>query len=153
MKYRKIQSEIFKMLQSEGKVYKYQVSENEIAVIDGIKAFVLPTSIINFNLEKCGLNDGIAKYFKSVENAQKMIVTSDLKVMKARKLFARKFTCDNFDLWLNNSWLDYFDNAEFWATSPFEPVRVYEKINRKDVLVGILMPIRMIDEEGKNNEI
>jgi len=149
MKIRKIQSELFQMLQQDKKVSKVKISENEYAFTDGRKAFILPVTSINFNMERCQeiKTNTAFDTFKENKNDVELEFTRDVKDLgfKVNKQMIRilKAKCKkSFDVWINNSWFNYFENPKFYGYNENNRVLVKETICGKEKLVAVLMPVR-----------
>jgi hypothetical protein len=155
MKVRKIQSMFFKMLNSDQKVTKSSVNEFEYAFSDGYRLFILPVKSVNFNMDRCTNftdEDTVSKLIEMQPEDVEVKKTHDLK--EAGNMFskriARKFKSKGeipFTVWLNDDWLNYFENPVFYGSGPLNRVLIKENSRGVETIVGVILPIRVSDND------
>jgi len=156
MKTNLIQREIFaSMMRENKKLVGTKMSETETAfTYDGLRGFVLPNSIINFNLEKVNMFDTMEEMFIKTPEDKLLILTKELVLLQNKKEMARKLKCQQGELfevedgiqkneiWVNSKFVEYFENPQFYANSSVKRVLVYEpKVS--DRPCAVIMPIRV----------
>jgi hypothetical protein len=147
LKINKIQTEVFKNILRESRGFYYKISDTEILVSpDNFKAFSLPLKTIAFNTDMMKLMPENNMFIKKSDD-ELIKATNILKIMN-NKQFARKFLFETKgSIWINNAFLDYFDNPILYARNKLERVLVYERGRCGEQFVGIITPIRVSDED------
>lgn len=123
------------------------LSDREVLITpDGLKAFVLPYDSLYINIDK--ISD--FKFDTNVLAASKELeMTNDAQISRSlgsKRIVTKLIAKDGeYDEWVDDRFLDYFDGACFFSSGPYAPIVVKERDYRNSKLntVGIIAPIKM----------
>lgn len=150
MNINKAQKDIFNHLLNGDSVRKFDVDENNLFVTPtGYYGFVIPITSLQVNPDK--IPEMKQKLdIKSVvceENLCKL--TDECKLLfHPRKTYAIKLTHGSGNVFVNESYLQYFQNPKFYYNEKSMLLVVTEKMRTgQENIVGVICPIRVQEKE------
>jgi len=143
MKTNRIYRAFFNMMLTESmSVRRYDLDENFIALTDGYRAYKILKSDCPLNLSRIiDLSDRETPKLELSEKHKKLARTNELfdYGYRGKHGFVRKYHCDDFDVWVNDGYVEFFENPTFYGTGETAAVMVCE---RNDTVQGIVLPVR-----------
>lgn len=144
MKINRIYRFFFNMMLSENsRLLRYDIDDNFIALTDGYRAYRVLRRDLPLNLDKIkDITQSNLPKFELTDAHKKLERTTELKdcSIYGKHIYARKYHCGEFDCWVNESYVELFENAIFYGTGEVYPIIVCEG-NR--IAQGIILPIRV----------
>lgn len=151
----KAQQDIFKAMLSGKDVRKFYIDDNTVFITpEGYYGFVLPINSLQNNETRIRAMSPID--LKGVVNeGDECELADELRIdIYTRKRLFRKLKCGNKMIFINNAYLQWFQNARFYCR-PDRPsvIVVTEDIspNRLIAIVGAICPIAVKNKDGADN--
>ena len=156
MKINKIQKEMFNALCGDSMCkIMIKMSDSETCFsIDGYKAFVLPNAIVNFNTNRFTAKNELKNDLFEPNAADRlMTISNDLRLTNGGRKMIRKLVCQEgetidgagdkptSEMWVDNKFLDYFENPKLYAHSKVSRILVVEPLISKSPC-AVLLPVR-----------
>lgn len=144
MKTNKIYRLFFNMMIAESNdVKRYDIDETFIALTDGYMAYKVLRRDIPLNIDR--IKDITNKNLPKIEiTDEHKILTRTSELMDSslygKPTYARKYQGNDFCCWLNEAFVEVFDNPTFYGTGEVNPVVVCEGRNREPR--GLVLPIK-----------
>lgn len=127
MNFIKAQKEIFNSMLKGNNVRKFEMNENEVFITpDGFHGFVIPYSLIQINLEKISKVNHF-HYENIIKEENLLRMTRELLIDDFPKKFLRKLTNGKRDIYVNEKYLECFQNPDFYNAGNYGMVIVTEK--------------------------
>ncbi len=139
MNLRAINSSIFKTFQSLERPNIIECKENIAYCPNGFVGFIIPDQSMIFDKSKFKLIVSDLKFYKTNDDIH-IIETNRAILNKGRIL--KKFKSKEFNVYINQKFLSFFDNPKLFSFGKDKRVLVYEQ----DVLCGIIMPVVLSDK-------
>ena len=145
MKTNRIYRAFFNMMLTESmSVGRYDLDENFIALTDGYRAYKILKSDCPLNFSRIrdfSDNDNEMPKFELSEEHKKLARTNELFDYRygGKHRFARKYHCDDCDVWVDDSYVEFFENPTFYGTGETAAVMVCEN---NATVQGIVLPVR-----------
>lgn len=136
----KAQKEIFQSMLKGNTVRKFKMNENEVFITPtGYHGFVIPYSSIQINLEK--IRECAPLNFADVVAEENLFhMTNELLLVGFPKRYLRKLTNGTRDVYVNEKFLECFQNANFYNKEKYGFVVVTEKTQTEEnKIVGSIM--------------
>lgn len=149
MKIKRIYRMFFNMINDESMTRPVwsSLDDDFILITDGCKLYRMPKNSVPINLAMLReLQADKLPKLEITKKHQQLEVTNIIRDSAHGKPsgYIRKLKSNDFNVWINNTFLDMFDNPTLHGTAAVDPVIVCEQ--KKPV--GILMPIRLRDDGG-----
>lgn len=141
----KMQNYMFKCLLKDPENAHYSDYGEDYAAIawSGFEVYVLPKKDICFNVDKCKKYPNLNKYLEMTSDDKELTLTSTLK--QAGKNYCRKLKAKDFDVWINDKYINDFGAAKYYARKPLDRVLVTDVAT--DEIIGLVMPVNLKEEK------
>ena len=145
----KAQKTIFNALLSGKQVRRCEHDKDNVFItVDGIIAYVLPYSVLQVNLDRIKEMRNQIDTLSIVKEENIFRLTREMLIKEHPKELYRKLTNGDRNVFINQKYLEYFQNPKFYQKEKNQMVVVTEDISvtRKNVIVGIIMPVRVEED-------
>jgi hypothetical protein len=144
----KAQKIIFNALLSGNHVRRFEFDKDNVFITpDGYRGFVLPYSTLQVNIEKIQVfkNMDLASIVKDENLLQ---LTREILIQEHPKAYLRKLKNEERNVFLDQKYLECFQNPKFYQEDKNRMVVLTEDISaiRKNVIVGCILPVRVCED-------
>lgn len=143
----KAQKTIFNALLSGDHVRRFDFDKDNVFITPGgTHGFVLPYSTLQVNIDRIQEFKPL-DLLSVVKEENRFRLTRELLLNEHPKAYLRKLTNGERNVFLNQKYMECFQNPRFYQEKPNYIVVVTEDISaaRKNVIVGAILPVR-VDE-------
>ena len=115
-------------------------------VVDGTHGYVIPEDALWLDLGRIEKHCNYSSVVKFEPRAQLLIEKTN-ELLEIRGLLCRKFVTSHGDVYVPEAQLKYFVFPTFYQERINGPVLVTEETIELECLVGLVMPVRLEDDE------
>lgn len=144
MNFNKAQKDILNHLLNGDPVRKFEIDDDYVFITpNGYYGFVFPKVLLQVNIDRMPT-------FKSIDLAAVVneenacVLTDECKILyRPYKGYARKLKRGDTEIFVNEKYLQWFQNPKFYCTAPNLMVVVTEGTSTsKNAIVGLICPLR-----------